>query len=191
MIIKNRYNDISFFQGNNIVDIITLSNSFGVNCNKVKVEKNKHYVVKELIQINNTYNSVYYEGKCLEFLNGKFSDLFPQVFYLKDNILVMEFIEHNNVRNRQSEQDLAQQISKIHKIKNDKFGYEFNTPIGGLKQPSHFGKSWVDFYGNKRLNMIFELINTTNPMPNEINRGIEKLLKNEFKKITEISIKTK
>ena len=59
-----------------------------------------------------------------------------------------------------------------------KFGFDFDTPIGGLRQPSSYNNSWVEFYGNNRLGMIFEKINRTNPMPNEINKGIEKILKN-------------
>ena len=67
--------------------------------------------------------------------------------------------------------------TKIHQLKNDKYGFEFDTPIGGIRQPCNFTTSWADFYANKRLNMIFELINLTNPMPREINKGIENILK--------------
>ena len=174
----NRLSDIPFFQDSKIAETTILSNSFGANCNKVKLENNKCYVVKELIKSDNNYNSIFYEGKCLEFMNDKFPDLFPKVYYLKDNILVMKFIENNNVKDKQSEQDLAFQLAQVHQIKNSSFGYEFDPPIGGLKQPSGFEKSWIDFYGNKRLRMIFEMINSTKPMPNKINQGIEKILKN-------------
>ena len=169
---------IHLFKDREIRNQVSLSNSFGVCCKKVTLDDNSQYVVKELVKSSDAYNSIFYEGKCLEFMNEKFPNHFPKVLYLKDNLLVMEFIEHNKVKDEKSEQDLACRLARIHQIRNDQFGFEFDSPIGGLRQPSSFEKSWVNFYANKRLNMIFELINATNPMPDEINRGIERLLKN-------------
>ena len=169
---------IPLFKDRTVRNQVSLSNSFGTCCTKVTLDDNNQYVVKELVKSNNSYNSIFYEGKCLEFMNKKFPNLFPKVLYLKDNLLVMEFIDYNKIKDKKSEEDLACQLAKIHQIKNDHFGFEFDSPIGGLRQPSNFEKSWVSFYTNKRLNMIFELINATKPMPDEINRGIERLLKN-------------
>lgn len=170
--------DIKLFKDKKIKETITLSTSFGTSCKKYIFTDNSQYVVKELLKINNTYNSIYYEGKSLIFLYEKFPNLFPKVFYLKKNILVMEFIDNNCVMHADFENNFAYQISKIHKITNNLYGFKFDPPIGGLKQPSKFENSWVDFYGNKRLGMIFEIINKTNPMPKIINLGIESILKN-------------
>ena len=178
MLNLNLQNNILFFKGRAIRNQVSLSNSFGASCKKVTLDDNSKYVVKELIKSSDAYNSIFYEGKCLEWMNEKLPNLFPKVLYLKNNLLVMEFIDHNKIKDKKSEQDLACQLARIHQIKNDRFGFEFDPPIGGLRQPSSFEKSWVDFYRDKRLNMIFELINATNPMPNEINKGIERLLKN-------------
>ena len=178
MLNLNIQKTIPLFKDRAIRNQVSLSNSFGACCKKIKLDDNSQYVVKELIKSSDAYNPIFYEGKCLEFMNDKFPSLFPKVLFLKNNLLVMEFIDHNKIKDKKSEQDLACQLAKIHQIKNDQFGFEFDPPIGGLRQPSSFEKSWVNFYANKRLNMIFELINATNPMPNEINRGIERLLKN-------------
>ena len=63
-------------------------------------------------------------------------------------------------------------------MKNNKFGFKFDSPIGGLRQPCKFQKSWIDFFEANRLGMIYNKINKTNPMPKKINQGIEKILKN-------------
>ena len=67
---------------------------------------------------------------------------------------------------------------KIHSIKNDKYGFDFDAQIGGLKQPNQYDSNWINFFRNKRLNMIFEKINESNYMPKHINKKIEILLKN-------------
>ena len=89
----------------------------------------------------------------------------------------MQYIPNNKIKNKNSEKDLAIKISNIHQNTNDKFGFKFDTPIGGFRQPCQFQKSWVDFFEKKRLFAIFNKINITNPMPKKINIGIEKLLK--------------
>ncbi len=175
--INIKYN-IPIFKNKKILELTTLSTSFGACCRKIKFEDNKQYVIKELTNKNSKYSSIYYEGKSLKFMNEKIPNLFPKVLYLTNNTLVMEFINNDKIKSKLSEKDLAFQLSKIHQIKNIHFGYEFDPPIGGLRQPSKFDKSWIDFYTNKRLGMIFEIINSTKPMPSKINKGIEKLLKN-------------
>jgi len=162
-----------------IVKTINLSSSFGCICEKIILENGKKFVVKaQNLMDSINYPSVYFEGKSLEILNNKFSNFFPKIYYLEKNFFIMEYINHNNLMNSSSEKDLAKKLAKIHSIKNDKYGFEYNTPIGGLEQSCEYEKSWINFYRNKRLQMIFNIINKSNPMPNEINKGIEKILKN-------------
>ena len=56
------------------------------------------------------------------------------------------------------------------------FGYDFNTPIGGIEQNCNYEESWINFYKTKRLQMVYDLINRKNPMPSNINSGIEKII---------------
>ena len=173
----NKKDTIPFLRDKNIVSRVMLSNSFGALCEKIKLEDNSQFVIKWLKKENKDYDSIYYEGKSLEFMYDKFPDLFPKVIYLDKNILVINFINNNKIKNNNSEKDFAFKIARIHQFKNDKFGFDFDTPIGGLRQPSDYQKSWIDFYGNYRLGMIYEEINKINPMPKEINKGIEKIIK--------------
>ena len=131
------------------------------------------------------YPSIYYEGKSIEKLNKLFNELFPKIFHIEKNFFIMNWIEHNNEVNNESESDLAFKLSKLHLIKNNEFGYEFNSPIGGLEQPSSYEKSWINFYKIKRLQMIFDVINNRNPMPKNLNRSIQKIIDNLEKFIPE------
>ena len=158
-----KYN-IPFLEGKKISSSTILSNSFGASCEKIKFEDNSYIVLKILKAKKGNYDSIYYEGKSLKFMYNTFPELFPKVLYLNNNTLVLEYINHNNIKNNNSEKDFAFKLTKIHQLKHSEFGFDFDTPIGGLRQPSNYQKSWINFYGNNRLGMIYEEINKTNPM---------------------------
>jgi len=168
---------ISLFEEKKLLNSISLSTSFGCFCQKLEFNNNHKFIVKGTLHEKN-YDSIFYEGKNLKYLNNQFPKLFPKVLYIKKNIIVMEFIENNNVKNNLSEKNFLKKIIEIHKIKNKFYGFKFDTPIGGLRQPSKFSSSWVEFYEKNRLGMIYELINLNSPMPRKINLGIENILKN-------------
>ncbi len=169
---------IPLYKNKKIIKIDELSNAFGAYCKKITLENNKKIIIKGIVDSNKKYNSILYEGKSIKFMHEKFPDIFSKILYVNENILVMEFIENNNVKNKDSFKDLAEKIAKIHQIRNTQFGFDFDTPIGGLRQPSQYEYSWLEFYSKKRLGMIFEKINTSKPMPKSINDNIENILKN-------------
>ena len=174
----NKKNFIQFLKNKNKTNSIIISKSFGALCEKVKVDNNQQFIIKYYSKKNSEYNAIFYEGKSLKFMHKKFPHLFPKIYLINKNMFVMQYIPHNKIKNTNSEKDLAIKISKIHQNKNDKFGFKFDTPIGGFRQPCNFQKSWIEFYEKKRLFMIFNIINKTNPMPKKINIGIERILKN-------------
>ena len=173
----NKFN-IPLFRNKKIIKIDNLSNAFGAYCKKVILNDNTKIIIKGIKKIDKNYNSILYEGKSIKFMYKKFPNIFSEILYSNENILVMKFIENNNIKNQDSYKDLAKKIAKIHQIKNKQFGFDYDTPIGGLRQPSKYEYSWLEFYSKKRLGMIFEKINTTNPMPKKINDNIENILKN-------------
>ena len=111
-------------------------------------------------------------------MEKKISNLFPLIIYKDKNLLIINFIENNNTKSNDYQQQLADVVLQLHNITNNKFGFKFDTQIGGLKQLNEYENNWVSFFSEKRLNMIFELINRDNPMPRTINLKIENLLKN-------------
>ena len=50
--------------------------------------------------------------------------------------------------------NLLNAIISITQIKNNKYGFGFDTQIGGLKQINNQNKNWVDFYRDLRLGYI-------------------------------------
>ena len=188
-----KYFDIKLFLKNKnipaldseIVSSLNLSSAYGSVCEKITLKNGKIFVIKvQVTKDNNNYTSAYYEGKSLVDMHKKFGSIFPKIYHLEKNFFVMNWINHyifkndNSKINNFSEKDFAKKLSKIHSVKNECYGYDFNTPIGGLEQPCLFEKNWVNFFKNKRLLMIFEKINQSNSLPNYINKGIEKIIKN-------------
>ncbi len=171
-------NNVPNFKEKKIIARSILSKSFGMKCEKVILEDNSHFVVKYIQKKNVDYNPIINEAKSLIYMYKKFKNFFPKTYYYDKNILVMEYIENNGLKGKNYQKELALILSKIHKKNNTNFGFDFDTPIGGLRQPSKFSNNWIKFYKENRLGMIFELINKKNPMPNETNRNIEKIIKN-------------
>ena len=167
---------LPFFRNKKIINRSVLSKSFGIICEKVALEDNKEYVLKYYFNRKEEFNSIFSEGKSLEYMQKKFPIFFPKLRFLNSEIIIIDFINHDGKKNKNYQKKLALLLADIHKIKNKKYGFYFDTQIGGLKQPCDFEDNWINFFREKRLGMIFELINKYNPMPIDINRNIEILL---------------
>ena len=180
-----------FFKNNSIVSRKILSQSFGMKCEKITLQNEIIFVAKYYVSSNSKFNSIVSETNSLEYLLIKFPNLFPKVKYKSKNLLIIEYIEANNIKDKNYEIKLAKEILKLHKISNDKYGFHFDAQIGGLKQPNKYHSNWIEFFLNNRLNLIFETINKNNLMPIEINKKIEKLMNdlgNRFPKKPNISL---
>ncbi len=162
----------------NITDIKLLSNSFRINCVKVQTENDMNFVVKFYQNANLKYNAIKMELDNLLFLKSINLNFFPNVYSENENYLIMSFLENNGIKPEKTHNDLLDAIVAMHSITSEKFGFSFNTQIGGLKQINTKNKSWVEFYRENRLGYIFELINSSNIMENSTNKKIERLLKN-------------
>ena len=154
-----------------------LSCSFGIICEKFTLTNKSSFVAKYYKTKNYNFNSIISETNSLTYLLKKFPELFPLIKYQSEELLITDFIQNNNIRNEDYQKVLANEVLKLHKIKNDKYGFDFDAQIGGLKQSNEYESNWVNFFRDKRLNMIFETINRTHQMPNLINKKIESLLK--------------
>ena len=170
--------DFAFFSNKKISNYKVLSKSLGMLCIKIETKNNGTFVVKKNIKKNRNYDALKYESKSLIYMKNLFPNIFPKVFKKNNDMLIMEYISHDNFKGKNFEKDLAEKISSIHNINNEKYGFDFDTPIGALRQPSKYSDNWIDFFGENRLGMIFNYINKSNPMPNKINLKIEKILKN-------------
>tara|TARA_Y100000816_G_C25806517_1_gene422251 strand:- start:5 stop:613 length:609 start_codon:yes stop_codon:yes gene_type:complete len=89
----------------------------------------------------------------------------------------MSFISNNDDQPEKTNVDLLNSIISIHSIKNQDYGFDFDTQIGGLKQINSKSKNWKEFYTDKRLSYIFDLVNKNKPMDKSINTKIDLLIK--------------
>ena len=176
MIKKNK--DMFFFKEKKIKEKKILSKSFGMICEKILLEDGNEFIAKSYLKKISNFNAITSEAKSIKYMKKKFPKLFPKIYYFDNKTLVMEYIKNDGNKGKDFEKELAINIASIHKIKNNKYGFDFDTPIGGLKQPSKYSNNWVEFYKKNRLGMVFEEINNENPMPHKLNRGIEKILNN-------------
>ena len=174
-IVENQINE--FFLKKTIAKRTVLNESFNIRCEKISTIDKKNFVAKYYLVNNSEFNSIISETKSLLYLVEKFPDLFPSVKYHSSELLIMDYIKANNIKNKNYQNILADQILKLHNTKNKKYGFIFDSQIGGVKQNNNFESNWLNFFRDKRLNMIFEKISFSNPMPNSINKKLEELIK--------------
>ena len=154
-----------------------LSNSFNIVCEKITLKNNVAFVAKYYQNKKNEFNSIISEANSLSYLSN-ITSLVPKIKFNSDDLLIMDYISNNGIRGENYQLTLANEILKIHKHSNKKYGFKFAAQIGALKQANEFTDNWMVFFRDKRLISIFELINNNNSMPNHINIKIEKLIKN-------------
>ncbi len=160
-----------------IIDSKLLSDSFGINCLKIITNDSKEFVVKYYYKNNDKFNAIKAEKDNLVFFNKKKFNYFPNIINHNDRFLIMSFISNNDDQPEKTNVDLLNSIISIHSIKNQDYGFDFDTQIGGLKQINSKSKNWKEFYTDKRLSYIFDLVNKNKPMDKSINTKIDLLIK--------------
>ena len=160
-----------------IIDSKLLSDSFGINCLKIITNDSKEFIVKYYYKNNHKFNAIKSEKDNLIFFNRQKFNYFPNIINYNDKFLIMSFISNNDDQPEKTNVDLLNSIISIHSIKNQDYGFDFDTQIGGLKQINSKSKNWKEFYTDKRLSYIFDLVNKNKPMDKSINTKIDLLIK--------------
>ena len=160
-----------------IIDSKLLSDSFGINCLKIITNDSKEFIVKYYYKNNHKFNAIKSEKDNLVFFNKQKFNYFPNIIKYNDRFLIMSFISNNDDQPEKTNVDLLNSIISIHSIKNQDYGFDFDTQIGGLKQINSKSKNWKEFYTDKRLSYIFDLVNKNKPMDKSINTKIDLLIK--------------
>ena len=160
-----------------IIDSKLLSDSFGINCLKITTNDSKEFIVKYYYKKNDKFNAIKSEKDNLVFFNKQKFNYFPNIINYNDRFLIMSFISNNDDQPEKTNVDLLNSIISIHSIKNQDYGFDFDTQIGGLKQINFKSKNWKEFYTDKRLSYIFDLVNKNKPMDKSINTKIDLLIK--------------
>ena len=160
-----------------ILDYNILSDSFGINCLKIETEDKERYIVKYYFKKEGKFNAIKSETDNLLFLNTHKFNFFPKIINNNNKFLIMSFIDNNNDLPIKTNDDLLGAIISLHSKRSNNYGFNFDTQIGGLMQSNSNSKNWVEFYSDKRLHYIFDLINKNHPMDKTINTKLELLLK--------------
>jgi fructosamine-3-kinase len=160
-----------------IIDSKLLSDSFGINCLKIITNDSEEFIVKYYYKNNDKFNAIKSEKDNLVFFNRQKFNYFPNIINYNDRFLIMSFISNNGDQPEKTNVDLLNSIISIHSIKNQDYGFDFDTQIGGLKQINSKSKNWKEFYTDKRLSYIFDLVNKNKPMDKSINTKIDLLIK--------------
>ena len=161
-----------------IIDSKLLSDSFGINCLKIVNEDNKKFIVKYYYKKKYEFNAIKSEIDNLIYYNNNNFNFFPRIISYNDYLVIMSFIDNNNNQPNKINDDLLEAIISLHSKNSINFGFDFDTQIGGLRQINSYSKNWIEFYRDKRLYFIFNLINKKQPMDSAINTKIDLLLKN-------------
>ena len=160
-----------------IIDSKLLSDSFGINCLKIITNDSKEFIVKYYYKNNDKFDAIKSEKDNLVFFNKQKFNYFPNIINYNDRFLIMSFIDCNDDQPEKTHVDLLNSIISIHSVKNQDYGFDFDTQIGGLKQINSKSKNWKEFYTDKRLSYIFDLVNKNKPMDKSINTKIDLLIK--------------
>ena len=160
-----------------IIDSKLLSDSFGINCLKIVTSDSKEFIVKYYYRNNDEFNAIKSEIDNLLFFNRQKFNQFPSIINYNDNLLIMSYINNDDDQPNQTNDDLLNSIISLHSNKSKNYGFSFDTQIGGLKQINSGSKNWLEFYRDKRLTYIFDLVNKNQPMDETINTKIDLLIK--------------
>ena len=160
-----------------ITDSKLLSDSFGINCLKIITNDNKEFIVKYYYKINDKFNAIKSETDNLIFFNKLKFDYFPSIVNHNERFLIMSFIDNNDEQPNQTNDDFLNAIISIHSKDSSNYGFSFDTQIGGLRQINSISNNWLEFYRDKRLSYIFDLVNKNQPMDETINAKIDLLIK--------------
>ncbi len=160
-----------------IIDSKLLSDSFGINCLKIVTNESKEFIVKYYYKNNDKFNAIKSETANLLFFNRQKFNQFPSIINHNENLLIMSFINNDDDQPNQTNDDLLNSIISLHSNKSKNYGFGFDTQIGGLRQINSSSQNWLEFYRDKRLIYIFDLVNKNQPMDETINTKIDLLIK--------------
>ena len=144
---------------------------------KFELSNGDKYIAKYYVNENKSFNAISAEADNLKFLNQKFN-FFPEVIKFNKNYLIINYINNDKNKPNSTNEDFLESIIKIHKVSNKKYGFDFNTQIGGLEQINDFKDNWTNFFTETRLNPMFELANKNEDMGDFINNKINYLINN-------------
>ena len=97
-LVENQIN--SFISNKKIKYRKILSQAFGMQCEKIILDNGKSYIIKYYISKKEKFNSIVSETSSLLYLLKKNLNIFPKIYFYSDDLLITEYINHNNFKNK-------------------------------------------------------------------------------------------
>jgi fructosamine-3-kinase len=91
------------------------------------------------------------EAYMLQYLASHSTLPVPQVLFVDESMLLLEYLQGSSHFGRGAQQHAAELLAELHGVSATEFGLEQDTLIGGLHQPNKPGESWIEFFAEQRL----------------------------------------
>jgi fructosamine-3-kinase len=91
------------------------------------------------------------EAKMLAYLTEHSALPVPRVLLARDGLLVMDFLPGTTDLDAGAEAHAAELLASLHAVSAVRFGFAYDTVIGGLPQPNPQGSHWIPFFRDHRL----------------------------------------
>jgi len=153
-----------------ILERTLLSQNSMASIYKIKSPKGT-FLLKESAQKNLLATEAY----MLKYLKERQFNV-PDIIKLEKHKLYTKFYENNGQINRKIEEEIAIDLSTLHNISNDFYGFKKETTIGPYQQYNKPYDSWIDFFIEQRILNFAILAFEEGIMPLAYLRRIEKFM---------------
>jgi fructosamine-3-kinase len=115
------------------------------------------------------------EGRMLAYLAGHTALPAPRPVAFDRHFLLMTRLESGGGLDRQVEIHAADLLAALHGIGSGRYGFEFDTVIGGLPQPNPWHSDWHAFFARHRLVEMARLAHDAGQLPAALLACVETL----------------
>ena len=107
------------------------------------------------------------EAYMLCYLREKSELPVPEVYFGSERLLLMEFVEGSSRFSKGAERHAAELLAALHGTTADSYGHERDTLIGSLNQPNPQTGSWIEFFRDRRLLYMANVVHDAGRLPFE------------------------
>ena len=141
--------------GEKIIDRFQLTGGCVGQVYKLQFETGKIYVAKVASELD--FENLKTEGRTLIYLRENSPIPVPKVFYNEQGLLLMEFIPSDSIKDQKLQRNCARHFAALHECHSDKYGFEFDTVIGGIRQVNLWHSTWIDFFIDSRIKYMAKI----------------------------------
>ncbi|MEO1443665.1 MAG: fructosamine kinase family protein, partial [Chloroflexota bacterium] len=115
------------------------------------------------------------EGYMLRYLHEHSNLPVPDVIHSDEHLLLMTFVEGNSSFGAPAQEHAAELLADLHSHTAPQFGLERDTLIGPIHQPNDRMNTWMDFFREKRLLYMADVMLGRGALPGDVRKQIDRL----------------